>query len=155
MWSKVRKKLIEMLPNCLKGKIDFQMTAYRFGWRSMDKGHQCPTITIIYDKEIVLRTYQNVDYLKEHYKDKYDEKLHYDTYHFFNAFIEYIGMKHEVARTINNYYIRLFTLLDKRTGKRTLENIKEGYYECKVKELRRIYEIRFNEEHIFLKNIKN
>ena len=63
MWSKVRKKLIEMLPNCLKGKIDFQMTAYRFGWRSMDKGYQCQT-----------------------------KKLHYDIDHFFNTFREYLGI---------------------------------------------------------------
>ena len=66
MWSKIRKKLIEMLDNSLKDKIDFQMTAYRFGRRSMDKGHQCPTVTILYKKEIVLRTYQNVDYIKVH-----------------------------------------------------------------------------------------
>ena len=55
-----------MLDNSLKDKIDFQMTAYRFGRSSMDKGHQCPTVTILYNKEIVLRTYQNVDYIKVH-----------------------------------------------------------------------------------------
>lgn len=148
MWSKVRKKLIEMLPNCLKGKIDFQMTAYRFGWRSMDKGHQVPTITILYNKEIVLRTYANIDFIKEHYSKDYNKDMNYDTDHFFNALREYLSMKHEVARTINNDYIRLFTLLDKRTGKRTLETIKEDYYECKVKELRRIYEIRFKEDKV-------
>ena len=146
MWSKVRKKLIEMLPNCLKGKIDFQMTAYRFGWRSMDKGHQLPTITILYNKEIVLRTYANIDVIKEHCSKDYNKDMNYDTDHFFNALREYLSMKHDESRFIKDDYIRMFTLLDKRTGKRTLEVLIDDYKECKVNELRKIYKIRFKEE---------
>ena len=148
MWSKVRKKLIEMLPNCLKGKIDFQMTAYRFGWRSMDKGYQLPTITILYNKEIVLRTYANIDFIKEHCSKDYNKDMNYDTDHFLNAFREYLSMKHEESRFIKDDYIRMFTLLDKRTGKRTLEVLIDDYKECKVDELRRIYEIRFKEDKV-------
>lgn len=148
MWSKVRKKLIEMLPNCLKGKIDFQMTAYRFGWRSMDKGYQLPTITILYNKEIVLRTYANIDFIKEHCSKDYNKDMNYDTDHFLNAFREYLSMKHEESRFIKDDYMRMFTLLDKRTGKRTLEVLIDDYKECKVDELRRIYEIRFKEDKV-------
>ena len=148
MWSKVRKKLIEMLPNCLKGKIDFQMTAYRFGCRSIDKGHQLPTITILYNKEIVLRTYDNIDYIKEHCSKDYNKDMNYDTGHFLNAFREYLSMKHKESRFIKDDYIRMFTLLDKRTGKRTLEVLIDDYKECKVDELRRIYEIRFKEDKV-------
>lgn len=148
MWSKVRKKLIEMLPNCLKGKIDFQMTAYRFGWRSMDKGYQLPTITILYNKEIVLRTYANIDFIKEHCSKDYNKDMNYDTDHFLNAFREYLSMKHEESRFIKDDYMRMFTLLDKRNGKRTLEVLIDDYKECKVDELRRIYEIRFKEDKV-------
>ena len=148
MWSKVRKKLIKMLPNCLKGKIDFQMTAYRFGWRSMDKGYQLPTITILYNKEIVLRTYANIDFIKEHCSKDYNKDMNYDTDHFLNAFREYLSMKHEESRFIKDDYMRMFTLLDKRTGKRTLEVLIDDYKECKVDELRRIYEIRFKEDKV-------
>lgn len=141
-----------MLPNCLKGKIDFQMAAYRFGWRSMDKGHQLPTITILYNKEIVLRTYDNIDYIKEHCSKDYNKDMNYDTDHFFNALKEYLSMKHDESRFIKDDYIRMFTLLDKRTGKRTLEALIDDYKECKVDGLRRIYEIRFKVEQISLNN---
>ena len=116
MWTKIRRKLLELLPKCLEGKVDFKMSAYRFGWRSFDKNHQLPTITIIYNKKIVLRTYQYMDYLNGNGK-RYREDMYFDTDHFFDAFRKYLSMKHEDARYIKDYYIRMFTLLDKRTGK--------------------------------------
>lgn len=147
MWTKIRKKLLEMLPDSLVGKVDYQMTAYRFGWRSFDKGHQLPTITIIYDGKVVLRTYQYMDYLNSDGK-RYREDMYFDTDHFFDAFRVYLSIKHEEARFINDYYMRLFTLLDRRTGKRTLVALKDDYVCCTEEELKRIYKIRFDAENI-------
>lgn len=147
MWTKIRKKLLEMLPDSLVGKVDYQMTAYRFGWRSFDKGHQLPTITIIYDGKVVLRTYQYMDYLNSDGK-RYREDMYFDTDHFFDAFRVYLSMKYEESRFINDDYMRLFTLLDRRTGKRTLEALREDYISCTEEELKCIYEIRFDAENI-------
>ena len=70
MWSKMRKKLKELLPESLVDKVDFQMTAYNYGWRSLAKGHQSPTITILYNGEIVLRTYQYADCQEEQFRGR-------------------------------------------------------------------------------------
>ena len=151
MWTKIRSKLLEMLPKCLEGKVDFKMSAYRFGWRSSDKNHQLPTITIIYNKKIVLRTYQYIDYINSNGK-RYREDMYFDTDHFFDALRQYLSMKHENARVIDDYYIRIFTLLDKRTGKRTLQVLKDDYDSCTEQELKNIYELRFKEEDLSLAN---
>lgn len=151
MWTKIRSKLLEMLPKCLEGKVDFKMSAYRFGWRSSDKNHQLPTITIIYNKKIVLRTYQYIDYINSNGK-RYREDMYFDTDHFFDALRQYLSMKHENARVIDDYYIRIFTLLDKRTGKRTLQVLKDDYDSCTEQELKNIYELRFKEEDLSLRS---
>ena len=57
-------------------------------------------------------------------------------------------MKYEESRFINDDYMRLFTLLDRRTGKRTLEALREDYISCTEEELKCIYEIRFDAENI-------
>ena len=143
MWSKIRVKLIEMLPLCLKDKVDFQMTAYRFGYRSLDKGHQLPTIAIIYNGEVVLRTYKYVDNPIE----QIDENQ-FDTDHLFNSIRKYIDQKHELTRYIDDKYMRLLTLLDKRNGKRTITSLVNDYYKCENEQLKKIYEIRFDAENI-------
>lgn len=148
MWTKIRNKLIEMLSESLKDKIDFHMSAYRFGWRSASMNHLLPTITITYNKEIILRTYENMDYINSY--GIRNENHYFDTEHFFNALREYLNNKHEETRFDKDEYMRLFTLLDKRTGKRTLKRLIEDYNNCSIKELKRIYEIRFKEENINL-----
>lgn len=135
MWSKIRKKLINMLPKSLDGKIDFQMSSYRFGWRSHNKGHQLPTITILYEDNIVLGTYKYA-----HYQNRND--IVYDTDKFIMYFNEYINMKASMFIE-NNIYFRIFMLLDGRIGKRTLLCLIDEYKSCNNVELKRLYEISF------------
>ena len=148
MWTKIRKKLLETLPESLKGKIDFQMAAYRFGWRSIDKGHQLPTITIMYNGEIVLRTYQYLDYIKNNYHYEMYDRLYFDTDHFLDSFRKYHSMKHYDACRLDDVYFRLFALLDRRVGKRTLVRMMSDLNRCLIPELSRICRIRFEVEGI-------
>ena len=154
MWSKIQKKLYNNLPDCLKDKITIQMTAYRFGWRSMDKGHQCPTIVIKYKGKIILRTYEYRDFLEHYYKWPKDRK--YDTDRFFRELREYYNLKHEISSKSDNIYFKMFSLLDKRTGKRTLKRyIEEGLSEKCLNEenfaLFELFMIRLSEEKLLKK----
>ncbi len=142
MWTKVKSKWLSILPSSLEEKIDYHMTSYRFGWRSSNKNHQLPTITIRYNQEVVLRIYEYASFLYM------NERVVHDTDEFFKNFRKYFSASREERLVNDESFFRIFALLDKRTGKRTLKEFIDDYYECDDVELNRIYEIRFDNENI-------
>lgn len=160
MWTPLRKKLEDNLPDCLKGHIAFHMAGYTDGTMAHDKGHQWSTITICHDKKIVLRTYLYFDYLyneSSSWKRCHPKKGRYfDTDHFFKAYDDYMSKKHEETAFVDDPYFRMFALLDRRTGKRTLQKYVDSgeYGKAKrkgPKELAALYEIRLAAEGFRLK----
>lgn len=142
-WSKVKKNLESFLCDSLKNRVDFFVVNYR----KADDGMGRAYITV--DKKEVLnmctfiaerRTYDICDDLDDNY-DVYDgdtnrrisQEAHeltkkegiFGQYDFFEAIEFYFSATIGQSLNSDNMLIKIFALMDKRTGKRTLERLKE------------------------------
>lgn len=137
-WSKMRTKLEnEYLADSLKGRIRYFATTYR---ESHDREGRA---AILLDgKEIISGSYYE-QWSKAHLLPK-DETLEqrlrsefpfmddtalkygqFDQRCFYSAFQEFDNQSIEESLKSNNLLIRIFAILDRRVGKKTLNRIKE------------------------------
>lgn len=112
MWSKTKKQLESLICDSLKGRVEFFCSNYR-----MHDGIGRAYITV--DGNEVY----NMCTLKRDYYRKPKEGV-YSQVEFLEAAREYLNNPIEISLKSTNVIIRLLSLLDKRTGKRTLENMK-------------------------------
>ncbi len=137
-WSKIRAKLEnEYLADSLKGRIRYFATTYR---ESHDREGRA---AILLDgKEIISGSYYE-QYSKAHLLPKDEtlyERLHsefpftdntalkygqFDQRCFYSAFQEFDNQSIEDSLKSSNLLIRIFAILDRRVGKKTLNKIKE------------------------------
>ena len=117
------------------------------GYRTDEFPHN--TITILYDKKVILRTHEWAHFERD-YITKSGNVAHFDPREFLTAFKSYMETKNEIsAKDKTNEYWRIFALLDKRTGERTLRKYRDegDFLECATsgnQELENIYRIRFS-----------
>jgi hypothetical protein len=146
MWIKRRQKLLENLHPSLKGKVDFQFAKYR---NSYDRTGM--EFRILYNKEVVFKI-GNWEYLCGYYnceeKDahqKMNAKGLYDDYQLFEAFDILNSFPIEKILTHESELVRMFALLDKRVGKRTLTKIN---IENEHPVVQKIYKLRIDSDAI-------
>jgi len=110
-WSFWKKRLNSLLSKEFKKHFSFDFSGVHSDWFD---GY---CIGIKYNgKYIVTRNYSH-------------DTPGISRYNYFNGeFIRYEKLKHEESAKENTFFFRMFSLLDKRTGKRTLEKFLDDYY---------------------------
>lgn len=74
--------------------------------------------------------------------EKWNREATFTEYDFLDAAMHFLQLPIQEALVSDNYLIRVFAIMDKRVGKRTLEAIKKsGEYESYPQWVRRFYEL--------------
>jgi hypothetical protein len=138
-WSGINKLLSEGLCDELKNRITFFLTRYHsvhdsygraairldgkelviFSWVEMY--HQEYDISELH-KAGVRKPY---DEMEEQMKPQWDNNCTYSEMDFLDAALQFRNMTIKDALESENFIIKIFAILDKRIGKRTLAQIKE------------------------------
>jgi len=138
-WAKVRKILEQdLLCDSLKGRVRYFTTRYRKAHDSI--GRVC---VLVDEKEVINMPFsiQNERYAETHKrkKDKPDKsfyEIHEEVHEDFAkkgfyypgdfgfALDEFLSADIQDALKSDNYLVRMLAIMDRRTGKRTLESIK-------------------------------
>ena len=164
-WSGMRKYLEnEMLAESLRGRVRYGCTSYA----GMDG---CRIFEICIDKKIIKRfswetvnsyfiekgyktnsdPYGKLEYWDEFWTllDKYplNARTEYTDNEFCDALEKYRNQDIQESIVSNNPLVRMFALLDIRTGKRTLSRIREGI-EDQPLWLKQIYYLRVEAEKL-------
>jgi hypothetical protein len=145
-WSKVKKKLDSFKCDSLKDRVQFTVTNYRRAhdqlgraFITVDKKEVFNMCTITSEMALNRREYE----IKREKQIPYDdwsqnriiwEEAHdwvleegiFAQYDFFDAAEEYFQQPIEVSLKSSNMLIKIFALIDRRVGKRTLVKIKES-----------------------------
>lgn len=112
MWSKIKKQLESLICDSLKDRVEFFCSNYR-----MHDGIGRAYITV--DGNEVY----NMCTLKRDYYHQLKEGV-YSQVEFLDAAREYLTNSIEISLKSDNTIIKILAILDRRTGKRTLENLK-------------------------------
>lgn len=168
-WSKVRKYLEqEMLADSLKGRIRFNCTAFpnmdgmhifeifidgkpekQFSWETVNsyfiKNEKFPNGK---GKQIVGSTHGYWEGFHETlFSTPLTEREEYTDGEFCEALAEYRQQPISDSQTSDNPIVRMFAVLDRRTGKRNLEKMKQTI-RLQPEWLQKFYLLRMNAENI-------
>jgi hypothetical protein len=166
-WSKAKKHLVSFVCESLHSRVDFQVINYR-------KAHdQLGRAVITVDKKEVLNMCTITSEMalnKREYEIKREKQIPYTDwsqnqiiweeahdwvldegifaqYDFFDAVEEYFQQPIEESLKSNNMLIKIFALIDRRVGKRTLRKMKESISEEKTL-VQDFYKLRCDAENI-------
>lgn len=161
-WSALNKQLSACLCELLKDRITYFLTRYHkvhnsygrvsirldgeelvnFSWVEMY--HQDEDIHALWEATGIW-----TDQAQE-LKDKWDAEGEYSDYDFLSAATEFLQLSIKDALNSENYIIRIFAIMDKRVGRRTLEKIwKEKDYQKYPRWIRQFYELRLEKYQSF------
>lgn len=156
-WSKVNKQLENLLCSKLKGHLSYFLTRYhkvhnsygRAAIRLDNREMICFSWAEMYHKERDLHEIWEEtgvwDYNDQNLKKKWDINATYHEEDFLSAAVSFLQMPITDALYSDNYMIRIFAVVDKRVGKRTLQKIKEmGDYQNFPAWVKQFYELRLN-----------
>lgn len=156
-WSGLNKQLSDFLCEPLKDRITYFLTRYHdvhnaYGRAAvlLDKKELvCFTWTEGYEQEYGFsRLHENGikwSNMKEILKPEWDKNCTYSEMDFLSAATKFLQMPISDALYSDNYIIRIFAILDKRVGKRTLQAIKsEGAYIALPEWINQFYKLRFS-----------
>lgn len=161
-WSGLNKKLSEFLYDPLKDRIDYFITRYhdvnnaygraailldknevvRFSWAEMYKQEY-----EISKKKFELKDNKCITFaeIKDELKTRWDANCTYYEMDFLSAATDFLQMSIKDSLKSDNYIIRVFAILDKRLGKRTLQTIREeDKYKMLPEWVKQFYELRLN-----------
>lgn len=161
-WSAMRKKLeTEIICDSLKGRITYFATRYRKSHDEMGR------VAVLLDGKEVLKSswfewakksheiYEATrgphikGLTREEYWEKVDNETHnqcgFDQFCFYNAYYEYANQSINDSLNSADPIIRLFAILDRRVGKRTLEAL-TSTLDSLPDWLRYFYELRLESE---------
>lgn len=155
-WSKIRDKLEnEYLADALKGRIQYFVTAYRQS-HDGDKGRAA----IYLDGEPVISGSTFEQWLKpdlDGYYRTFPDSIAadsadltngwFDQYDFYVSFAAFDNQSIEASLSSHNQLIRIFAILDRRVGKRTLCRLKETI-DTEPEIFRRFFAIRLEAERL-------
>lgn len=158
-WSGLRQQLKGFLCEPLKDRIDYFLTYYhkvhdsygRASVRLDGKNMICFSWINMYRQEWdVDRQYKEKgywDYDDPELKEKWDSEGNYCESDFLAAALEFLNLPISEALIHENYLIRLFAILDRRVGKRTLKRIADAKEYLEYPEwVRQFYELRLGYE---------
>ena len=146
-FSQIKKELEqEWTAESVKGKVEYQVTMYR---KSHDSAYG--RVTVLLNKETVI----NVGYISRiilygETLENREEALNsgmVDSYAFFDSYYEYINNSLDENIASDNALVRLFTILDRRIGKRRFKELKDTLVR-EAKWLEEFYDFRFKHEYI-------
>lgn len=156
-WSGLNKQLSVFLCEPLKDRITYFLTRYH------DVHNAYGRVAIILDKtELVDFTWTEgyeQEYgisrlhdngikwsnIEEILKPEWDKNCTYSEMDFLSAATAFLTMPISDALNSDNFIVRIFAILDKRVGKRTLQTIKsESSYVMLPEWVKQFYELRFS-----------
>lgn len=163
-WSGIKKQLLDFLCEPLKDRITYFLTRYHnvhnaYGRAAilLDKNELAEFKWIeVYEQEYEMsRLYASLkikennglsyEEAREKLKSKWNENCTYYEMDFLSAATAFLQMSISDALNSEDYIIRIFAILDKRVGKRTLQAIKsEDKYKVLPQWVKQFYELRFN-----------
>ncbi|WP_319005625.1 hypothetical protein [Mesobacillus subterraneus] len=145
-WSKVKKKLDSFKCDSLKDRVQFTVTNYRRAhdqlgraFITVDKKEVLNMCTITSERALISREYEikrekqipytdwsrNLDIWEEAHDWVLDEGI-FAQYDFFDSVEQYFQQPIHESLKSNNMLIKIFALIDRRVGKRTLVKMKES-----------------------------
>ncbi|WP_319004991.1 SF0329 family protein [Mesobacillus jeotgali] len=145
-WSKVKKKLDNFKCDSLKERVQFTVTNYRRAhdqlgraFITVDKKEVLNMCTITSEIALNRREYEIKREKQIPYTDWSQNRIIWEEAHdwvleegifaqydFFDAVDEYFQQPIDESLKSSNMLIKIFALIDRRVGKRTLEKIKES-----------------------------
>jgi hypothetical protein len=166
-WSDVRKRLDSLLCEKLKDRVDYFLTHY-------NKVHDAYGRAAIRldGKDIVCFSWINMYIQEEDLSEQIKNKGYWDyndpelvakwaqegTYcegDFLEAALDFLNLPIDEALNNESYLIRLFAIMDRRVGKRTLKRIvDEKVYLEYPKWIRQFYELRLSAEGLIHNNLE-
>lgn len=154
-WGELNKQLTGLLCDELKGRLSYFLTRYHKVHNSygraairLDKREMvCFSWVEMYRQDADLQraweetgTWDDIDL---HLKEKWDADMTYHDGNFLSAATAFLQMPILEAPYSENYMVRIFAILDRRVGKRTLRKIKEeGAYQGYPSWVKQFYELR-------------
>lgn len=138
-WSKIRHKLEhEYLAESLRGRLTYFVTTYH-ATHDCDEGRAAVRLdgceilkSNFYDRmDAQWKHYYDAEFRQQHentWRDSALAALHDGEFYqcdFYRAFQEFDSRSIEESLVSGNALVRMFALLDRRTGKRTLEKLRE------------------------------
>lgn len=152
-WKALKNQLEELVCGELRGHITYFLTRYHrvhdsYGRAAvlMDKTELARfSWTELYRQESDLAALfeRTGEYDERHFKESWDEACAYCEGDFLAAALEFTDMRIADALCSDNYIIRIFAVLDRRVGKRTLEKLKNEN-EALPDWVSRFYRLRFD-----------
>lgn len=155
-WSAMRNYLEkDMLCDALKGRVRYSLTTYP----NMDScghfevfidGRLVKTFSMDYAASKLYKSGQTADFWKGFWENKnkpIEQRTEYDDEDFAEALKEYRQLKAAEAVRSENPIVRMFAILDRRIGKRTLLSLRDSLDE-QPQWLREIYKIRMENENL-------
>ncbi len=155
-WSDLKKKLTEQLCGPLKNRITYFLTRYHEVHNSYGRasirldGRELVNFSWVEMRRQEKDTYElwketgAWDWEAPELKQKWNRDAILSDYDFLEAAMEFLQLPIKDALQSDNYLIRVFAIMDKRVGKRTLEAIKKGgEYKSYPEWVRQFYELRF------------
>jgi hypothetical protein len=139
-WSAIKKQLEGFLCSSLSGKISYFLTRYHkvhdcYGRASIRLNGEemvCFSMIEVCNQEYAIselhannpkKSYKCMEDMEEVLKPEWDENCTYSDYDFINAAQKYFHLTVQDALESNDYIIKIFAILDRRVGKRTLNKI--------------------------------
>ncbi len=162
-WAGLNKWLREHLCDGLEGRITYFLTRYHKVHNSYGRG------AILLDgKELVCFSWiemyhqewdvsaqfhksrsRDWDELYDEMKPKWDANCTYSDMDFLDAALKFRSLSIQDALNSDNYIIKVLAILDKRVGKRTLQEIKQAEeYKQYPEWARQFYRLRLDTERI-------
>lgn len=156
-WSSLNRQLSDFLCEPLKDRITYFLTRYHdvhnaYGRAAVlfdKKELVCFSWTEMYhqENEISKLHADGISWYeaKERLKPEWDKNCTYCETDFLSAAVSFLQMPISEALNSENLLIRMFAVLDKRVGKRTLHAVKsEGSYMALPEWVKQFYELRFS-----------
>lgn len=156
-WAELNKQLTDLLCDELKHRLSYFLTRYhkvhnsygRAAVRLDNREMVCFSWIEMYHQESDLNKLWKQtgvwDDKDQILKKKWDEDATYCEMDFLSAATLFLQMPIIDALDSDNYMIRMFAIVDRRIGKRTLEKIREkGDYESFPIWVKQFYELRLN-----------
>lgn len=151
-WSALNKQLSELLCDELKDRLTYFLTRSHTVHNSYGRAAirlnglelVCFSWVEMYQKESDVSAFlESEGYDYGALKQKWDENATYCDADFLSAALSFLRMPIADALSSDDYIIRIFAILDRRCGKRTLQKIKESVaYREYPTWVRQFYELR-------------
>lgn len=160
-WSGLKKQLNEQLCESLKCRITYFLTRYHEVHNSYGRASIClDGIELVnfswiemykqdYDTNNRWKETGDWNYEMPELKEKWNQEATFSDDNFLEAATDFLQLSILDALKSDNYIIRVFAIMDKRVGKRTLEVIKKSEeYKSLPQWVRQFYQLRLNDDII-------